>query len=173
MLKDQKGITIVALSVTIIVMLIIVSVSFVSGRELLDSSKIKGYITTMYLVKGEVQNMYESYEFNSDDNSLKGKKLDIDDTGVYTKINQIYENEILNTITNEEEKTLRKAEISEKNVWYILEKDVVNELGIETDMLDKGEVFIVNYKAGVIIYSKGYNNKEKTIYSLEGLLNLD
>ena len=69
MIKNKNGITMVALVITVMVMLIIATISFVTGKELLDSSKVKGYITTMYMVKGEIENMNESYEFDGDKNA--------------------------------------------------------------------------------------------------------
>lgn len=173
MIKSQKGITIVSLVITIIVMLIILSVSYVTGRELLISSKIKGYITTMYMVKGEIENMYESYQFDSNTAHLKGSKLDVSDDTVKNKMTSIYNNEILSKITDPAERAVREQEIHDTENWYFLTKDNVNELGVETDMLENNEVFIVNYNTGVIIYSKGYTVNGDTFYSLEGLSSID
>lgn len=175
MIKNNKGVTLVALSITIIVILIIASVTYVSGRDLLDSTKLKGYITTMYLIKGEVENINETYQFDGDTSNLKGKKLDISytnpDTGISTKdmLKDIYTKEIF---VGESDAEIKAGNEIAGGIWYILEQDDMKELGIENDMLNSGDVFIVNYSTGLIIYSKGYTNKGVTTYSLDGLLNI-
>lgn len=176
MIKNNKGVTLVALSITIVVILIIASVTYVSGRDLLDSTKLKGYITTMYLVKGEVDNINESYQFDGDTNHLKGSKLDITytnpDTGISTNemLKDIYVKEIFVGMSDASDRA--NSEISNGN-WYILKQDDIKDMGIENDMLDNGDVFIVNYNTGLIIYSKGYTSSGITTYSLDGLLNLE
>ncbi len=164
MIKNKNGITMVALVITVMVMLIIATISFVTGKELLDSSKVKGYITTMYMVKGEIENMNESYEFDGDINHLVGKMLDTGDSGTVEKLKKIYEDEGMEG---------RQTEILGSNTWYVLDKEDVNNLGIKNKMLNDGEVFIVNYTYGMVIYSKGYTISGKTTYSLEGLTKLE
>lgn len=179
MIKNNKGVTLVALSITIIVMLIIASVTYVSGRDLLDSTKIRSYITTMYLVKGEVDNMNESYEFDGSETHLKGSKLnksyDYSGTGATTQemLKQIYMDEIFKDVADVSIREQNAMNEVNNGIWYILTEADLKQMGIENDMLDNGNVFIVNYKTGFIVYSKGYTNKGITTYSLDGLLNLD
>lgn len=175
MKKNNKGVTLVALSVTVVIILIIASVTYVSGRDLLDSTKLKGYITTMYLIKGEVENINEEYQFDGDSGHLKGKILDTSyvnpDTGIstYNMLKDIYTKEVF---AGESNATTKASNEISSGIWYILEQDDMKELGIENDMLDSGDVFIVNYNTGLVIYTKGYTSKGITTYSLDGLLNI-
>ena len=52
---NNKGITIVALIITIIVMLILATVTIEIGTEQIQSAKLEDLKTTMLLIKGRVQ----------------------------------------------------------------------------------------------------------------------
>lgn len=70
MTKDKKGITLVSLVITIIVMLIIFGVTITSGTVLLDNSKKTKIETSLYMVKARAETLLEQYMFDGDVKSL-------------------------------------------------------------------------------------------------------
>ena len=52
-----------SLVIVIMIMGIIFVVTFNSGKELLDTTKVKKYATVMYLVKAEVEAIVDEYDF--------------------------------------------------------------------------------------------------------------
>ena len=70
MTKDENGITIVSLVVTIIVMLIIFGVTLVAGTELINNSRLTKIETFLYLVKARAETLAEQYQFDRDVKSL-------------------------------------------------------------------------------------------------------
>ncbi len=66
MTKDKKGITLVSLVVTLIVMLIIFSVTLISATVILDNSKLTKIETTLYMAKARAETLLEQYMFDGD-----------------------------------------------------------------------------------------------------------
>ena len=66
MTKEEKGITIISLVVTLIVMLIIFGITFVTGTALLDQSKITKIEMQLHLIKARAETLAEQYEFDGD-----------------------------------------------------------------------------------------------------------
>ena len=58
MLKNQNGVTVAALVVTIIVLGILASVTISVTTDLMTDSKVKTYITNMLLVQGKAESLY-------------------------------------------------------------------------------------------------------------------
>lgn len=70
MTKEEKGITIISLVVTLIVMLIIFGVTFVTGTALLEQSKITKIETQLYLIKARAETLVEQYQFDGNFKNL-------------------------------------------------------------------------------------------------------
>lgn len=81
-MKNNKGITLVALIVTIIVMTIIIGASVTGGTEVFQKSKATDYIGYMKLVKARADVVLEEEAFNS---SLSNDS--IADVDIKNKIN--------------------------------------------------------------------------------------
>ncbi len=70
MTKDKKGITLISLAITIIVMLIILGITIVSATVLIDNSRLTKIETQLYLIKGRAEALAEQYAFDEDIKSL-------------------------------------------------------------------------------------------------------
>ena len=70
MTKDKKGITLVSLAITLIVMLIILGITIVSATVLIDNSRLTKIETQLYLIKGRAEALAEQYAFDEDIKSL-------------------------------------------------------------------------------------------------------
>lgn len=64
MFKQNRGITLVSLVVTVIVMIILIGVTIESGTELIISSKFKTIETNMMLIQSRAEVLYEKYTFD-------------------------------------------------------------------------------------------------------------
>ena len=58
---NQKGVTIAALVVTIIVVMILGAVSFTVGFQLMDYSRVRNSITVLSLTRAEVEKIFEEF----------------------------------------------------------------------------------------------------------------
>jgi Tfp pilus assembly protein PilE len=66
-LKSEKGITLVTLAVTIIIMLIIASVTITAGMDSVKNSKKTAYITELEMIQEKVNTIYEKRKLNEED----------------------------------------------------------------------------------------------------------
>ena len=61
-MKEQKGITLVALVITVVVLLIIASISITSGTESLDKTRLQGFYTQLEIVQKRVDDIATTNE---------------------------------------------------------------------------------------------------------------
>lgn len=147
MLKNNKAVTMIVLVVTVIVILILGGTTVITSDALIKKTKKKTIITNMYLVKSEVETIYEEYQFNGDINTLEGTKL-------VEKVEEIL--------------SIYGAKKEEGDLWYSWDRDTLSELGLDPEMLPEKEsdgdseeskhYYIVNYTTGEIIYTPGFKD---------------
>lgn len=162
MLKNNKAVTMIVLIVTVIAILILGGTTVVTSDALIKKTKKKTIITNMYLVKSEVETIYEEYQFNGDINTLEGDNLF--DIMTYEKANKLLQE-------------TWGAKKEDGDLWYLWNRDTLSKLGFDPEMLpekDSAEeteyFYVVNYTTGEIIYTPGF--KETTgerIYTLTAM----
>ena len=187
-LRKEQGVSMILLIVIIVIMVIIFAVSFSTSKDLIDSTKAKKYATIMYLIQGEITTRQEEAEFVAGEDAASialarsmyiGTKLDMNNATVRDNLNNILSAEVNK---NEYDQYYNAANAHGKyneikDYWYILTKNDLQKIGIETDFADNDtKVFIVNYVTGEIIYTPGVdvktlnpeNGKEETkkVYTL-------
>lgn len=62
-LNNNKGVTLIALTITIIVMLIIAGITIYGGSKLIQNAQVEDVKTNMLLVQAEVKNYVEQAKF--------------------------------------------------------------------------------------------------------------
>lgn len=155
MLKNQKGVTLTVLVVTIIVLGILASVTISTTTDLMYDSKVKTYITDMSMIKAKAETIYEKYEFENDE-SQSANGLGNGDDNIGYKVN-----------ISDMDKYGVSSDESNNEYWYKWDKTILSNNGFSPEMLDSGEYYYVNYKSGEVVYSKGFKGKNSnTIYSL-------
>lgn len=72
-LKNNKGITLIALSITIIVLLILASITIYSGTESIKKAQLENLKTNMLLIKAKAKEYVEQASFKNgvDDTKIK------------------------------------------------------------------------------------------------------
>ena len=166
--KNERGVSMIMLASVIIVMIILFSISFSTAKDLIDSTKAKKYATVMYLIKGEILNRQDEAEFIKTENSVAldtnatklyiGTKLNTDNMSVADNLQSILINEVnateYNLYYNPDYAEGMYNEV--KEYWYILTRDDLNKVGIDTDFANNDDkVFIINYMTTEIIYTPG------------------
>ena len=157
-MKNQKGMGHITTILSImIISLLVVGILYYTKTKA-QSEKVKNYETDMLLIQGKVKILSQESAIQKNEELLKGRKVseNLEDK----EIVQLLEN---NVISQDEE--------SFSN-YYILEKENLNEMGLNSVELNEG-YYIVNYKTYEIIYSKGVNIEENTFYKLSELQEYD
>ena len=150
--KKEKGITIVALTITVIVLIILASIGIYTGSEIIKQANLQNINTNMMLIQAKTKTISEQAKFNKDTSNYKG-----------TKVTEVTDNK-------EVEKLLSENKIEDSENCYLLLQNDLNEMGLEKVKQDSG--YIVNYETNEIIYVKGFENKDKTYYKLSEMKDL-
>ena len=66
-MKQERGITLVSLVITIIVLIIITGIAIFAGTSTIKSAKIAGFMTELELIQEKVNTIYEKRKLNKED----------------------------------------------------------------------------------------------------------
>ena len=154
---NAKGITLIALVVTVIVLLILASVATYSGIQLIESSKLTTFTAEMKIMQTHVNELYEQLKSGKISNEEIGKSLEYN-TEVEGQVNKV-----LKTV----------LDIEDTTGYRYFDQDTIQDLGIEGV---KQEFFINVEKRDVVSY-KGLKYHGEMYYTLiqlpQGLYNVD
>lgn len=152
-LKQTKGITIVALIITIIIMLILATVSIEYGKGEIQRAKLEDIKTTMLLIKGRAQIVADKESFGESYDNTGMVKL-ADASG--------YDLSLLQPTLNE---------LADTSNLYIWEQTAMDNNNIDVEITTK-DFFVIDYFTGEVYYSLGYTYEENTYYSLTQMQNI-
>lgn len=146
-LKQTKGITIVALIITIIIMLILATVSIEYGKGEIQRAKLEDIKTTMLLIKGRAQIVADKESFGESYDNTGMVKL-ADASG--------YDLSLLQPTLNE---------LADTSNLYIWEQTAMDNNNIDVEITTE-DFFVIDYLTGEVYYSLGYTYEGNTYYSL-------
>lgn len=147
-IKNERGITLVALVVTIIVMLILASISVEVGIESAEYSKMVSFVSKMQLIQKKVDFLAENGGYQALGESLE-------DAIEEEKIESL---EIVNTIILAENLNTRSNNSSLK---YFSKDDILSQLEIEN--ID--ESLLIDFSTREVISLNGVKYEGKMYYS--------
>lgn len=178
-MKNNKGITMVTLVITIIILLILAGISIGAGNNIIKQSNLENIKTNMLLIKVKAKEYVEnanfklgtSFETATDKENrittakgeLKGEE--ITDVSIFNENINISQEQLTTdnsnyiyyyklTTDNLIDIGLSNVKSDEKNGWYIIKYDIKNV-----------EIEVYN--------TKGFENKENIYYSLNELQNIE
>ena len=153
-MKNQKGMGQIMLILCIILIMIAIIgiIYFVSTK--LTKEKIETYQTDMLLIQGKVKVLSQEAMVQKKEEILKGKKL-----SEHIEEEKIKELLAIGIISQEEPSFSK---------YYILEKEILEEIGL-TNMNLKEGFYIVNYDTDEVIYSEGIKVQDNRYYKLSEL----
>lgn len=146
-IKDNKGITLISLLITIIVMLIIVSVSINIGRESLDNTRLQAFYTQLSIIQKRVDDIASTNESYIASN---GSTIYLMEQGTSYSSLSGDKQETLKNIIQKEGTGLA---LNYTKFRYFTIQQLENILGLK-DMVD--DVFI-DFSSRTIIAEKGIN----------------
>ena len=136
MKKNEKGITLIALAVMMIVMVIILSITTYSGISSVDESSRKKLTSELEIVQHAVLEVYTKYQIFNDISYLVGDKI-----------------QSINDIPTEYRDSLKVKNIAfssnnrTESSYYKLDENKLKDIGIE----ESNYQYIVCYKTGEVM----------------------
>lgn len=190
MIKNQKGVTLIALAVTVLILLILGTVIIRESINLVNSSRTRKYITIMSLIRVEVEKLFEEFEFENDSSDLQnadvsklmstgGEKIDLTPGEMMPSQSDISNEEqmliIENVASARDTNSDGIADVDVDNLWYKWSLTVVSNLNIDySNLVTSEDYFIVNYATGDVLFSRPIKMENgEYAYSLVGLKELD
>ena len=174
-LRNNKGITLTTLVITIIILLILSSITVYGGMSLIKRANVESLKTNMLLIQAEAKAIVE--EINFRESALNGSEEENASkrAGIRTELL----NGQTSVPTSEEIKNKMNSILSEpeENLidfsnYYALNNEALQQMHVDTKVPD-GEYYVVRYNFDnldvEVYYTKGYNYKGKTYYALSEL----
>lgn len=149
--KEESGITLIALSITIIVLLIIVGVSFNIGTSSIKEARDNKLITEIGMINHAILERYTK-------NSLTGEEY----PGEVITVAGINLNSVISEINSKATETITRKDNEDSNYYYLTnDNNGLSDLGIK----DTEDEYIVNYETGEVInYTKKVTESGKALY---------
>ena len=160
MLKNNaKGITLIALTITIIILLILASITIYSGKESIKKAQLESLKTNMLLIKAKAKEYVEQASFKNGVNK--------------SEISEEAKNELKGKEANASDYSKQNITINGGEILYKLTSDNLKEMGLKDVKLGSNEEYLVKYNikdVTVEVYNtSGYENNGSTVYSLSEL----
>lgn len=149
---NSKGITIVSLIITIIILLIISGVTVYVGTSVIKQATLQTVNTNMMLIQAKTKTIAEQAKFNNNQDNYKG-----------TVLSEVSGNKKIDEMIN-------VGIIDDTSKFYLLSKDDLVSMGLEKIDIEDG--YIVNYETEEVIYVKGYENDGITYHKLTDMKNV-
>jgi len=169
-IKNDKGITILALSITVIVLLIISGVSITVGTKIIKKVQVESIMTNMISIKAKTKIYIE--EANS-------KSWNLNDTEKANKKKEVLEDtyKMTSTTINEDIQNLLSSQIKENGfTCYSITKEALDNMNLnniygydQIEGQDSGYVVAINDlddSKNEIIYTKGVKYLNNIYYTL-------
>lgn len=152
MKRSQKGITIVSLVITIIILLIIGGTTVYIGTSVIKQATLQTVNTNMMLIQAKTKTIAEQAKFNNNQDNYKG-----------TVLSEVSGNKKIDEMIN-------VGIIDDTSKFYLLSKDDLVSMGLEKIDIEDG--YIVNYETEEVIYVRGYENDGITYHKLTDMKNV-
>lgn len=179
-MRDNKGVTLVALIITIIVILMISGIVISGGNKEIKKSELENLKTNMLLIKGKTKEYVESANFNlgiSIENLDNDKKQErIEKAKESLKGEEITNLEKYQMIINKQENEEHDDE--QLVYYYILNQEDLKQMGLSNIASENSKgAYIVKYDIKEVkteIYnSRGIKIENVNYYSLESIENIE
>lgn len=147
MIRENKGITLIALSITIIILLIIAGITISGGNESIKMSKSNKLLAELDMVQHACLERYTEYQLTKNESILVG-----------TPVEYSVAKELANTMGHTNDFPLEG-----EGQFYRLSQANMENLGLS----DGGDTYIVNYEKGIVM-NETTNETPTGIYLYKG-----
>ena len=154
MLKHNKGITLTALVITIIILGMIVAITISASSPLIDEAKLQEEKTTLLLIQAKWK--------------VEIEKVTFDGTSMFADMGTVITEGENKGYLNDEYKVQVDSKWGvEEGIYYKLSQECLNDMGLSD--VNTGKGYIVNYSNNDIILESGFEYDGTTYYKLSDI----
>ncbi len=136
----KSGITLIALTITVLVLIILTSTSIYFGMRAVNRNNNFNIYSNLSMIYPKIEDIYDKYSFNPEGTELPGYEL-----------------------TNDMRIQLEGLGInSDSGLWRFLTKESLDELLLPQKVKEPNTNLFVNYDDLEIVYTKGYKRQDGT-----------
>ena len=169
LLREEKGITIVALIITVIVLTILASISIIEGTKLIEKSEVENIVTNMITIKAKAKVIAE--EVNAEVWDLTDEEKQTKRENLYNE-NYKMEKGDISSISSEIRSNIDEEVTSGEYEYYQLTKETLEHMGL-SDIEDTDNYAVVynkeDYTKLDIIYLPGIEYNGIIYYTVSKL----
>lgn len=162
-MTNDKGITLIALIITVLLTIILAAVTINYGMDSYDIVKLQNFKYELQQIQGKVDTIYEKIKLASEEEKTNYITLGDNITQLQTAVN------VLNTLTEIDYSDMTEEEREEyyyqdeyTTYRYLSESDIQEELDISSNPGD----MIINFLTREVISVNGIEYEGKTYYRL-------
>lgn len=151
-MKEERGMGIIAIIISIIVIVLIAVFAYNFYINTVDEQKLEDIRANMLLIQGKCKILQETTKVNNNQDSLKGRKL-----------SEMQEDSIVSEFLNK-----GIVDSSKLDKYYALSNEDLS--GMELDIQnEENSYYIVNYEDNTVFITKGYTmeDSEEVLYQLQ------
>ena len=172
--RNQKGVTLIALVVTIIVLLIIAGIGISGGTKAIKKANLESLKTNMMLIEAKARECVEEANFKLGPNAKEIEKIGEIRHSVYEDENEkSAELKKISDLATEKPKVIIPNEIPQDDSVYWVTEEALQRWGLNKIEVDPDEVYLIKFnevEATVEVYNNiGFNNK----YSLTDISDIE
>lgn len=145
-MRKEKGITLIALIIMIVVIGVVLFTGFKYAKEYFIKQEKEDIKAEMLAIQGIVTGIKNKHIVDEENNKLVGTKIDLDNNTTEYKITDNLKNE------------LKKQEDAE---LYILNNEELKKQSIDNTNINETEFYVVDYNSEEVFYSLGIDGKYK------------
>lgn len=170
MLKNKKGISMIALVISIIVILIIAGIGVTIGSQTINDAHKQTIKTNMLLIEAKAKLCEESVTFKT---SNKNNTTEIEQikTQEYigTKLSDVTEQKVteqINLLVNNNILPNPEGDAQEFAKYYYLNQDNLNSFGLNEVKESEGAYYFVKYdeEKTEVVFTQGYKDLNGNVY---------
>ncbi len=178
-MKKNKGITMVALIITIVLLLILAGISIGQGNKVIKASELENLKTNMLLIKVKAKEYVENANFKLGTNfeNATDKATRVENAKAELKGEEITDISTIKGNINISQETISNDNANYR-YYYKLSTDNLTDIGItKVESNEKDGWYIIKYdikNLGIEIYNtNGFENEGTKYYSLTELQNVE
>lgn len=161
-MKNNKGITLIALVITIIVLAMLVGMTGYTSMDVIKNTKLEVFTTEMKIMQEEVNRLYQKTKTGDGTIQIDGETYNIikNDNNAYETLGKE-----LTEVPKDCTPFFEAAGISDTTGFRYYDTNTIEKLELEGITRE----FLVNIETRYVISLKGVENKDKMYYTLEEL----
>lgn len=166
-MRNNKGVTLVSLVITIVVLIIISGITVNVSNDVIKQAKLQDLKTNMLLMQAKAKTLAEEVNFET-------ANLDATKEEDATKIAEIKGTKVIGTALDSCDDAIKTAAsnagVTDTADFYYLSQEDLSKMGINIE-IPEGTYYLVkyNFEDTEVVYTKGYKYEDVTYYKLSEL----